>query len=665
MTNPETLNIASLLSEGQYIVPIYQRNYAWGQTEIETLINDINSARQQNPEKPYYIGSLVVNRNSDRSDVFEVIDGQQRLTTLSILAGIIGRCREGVHLPRTPNVSFEHRSESDDALKKIFAHKASSSELNDLPEEFKLAAIIINSDREIISEDFINFLLNKVEIIRIEVPHKTDLNHYFEIMNTRGEQLEKHEVLKARLMAKLEGADRNRFALIWDACSDMSKHIQQNISPDLREVIFRGQGKLSLLDASENSDEFFRKILTDSDQANSQAENQHSKTIEQILSSSLDEESKTGSAKQQKPVNDSEVTQLGSIIDFANFLMHVRRIFSEQEAATNSPGIETLKNIPLNEKNLLAVFSDLDKSGQQERIRRFAVTLLQCRYLFDRYIIKSDNSSQSEDNWHLQKYAESEVAGNYFKNTFTEPAENKNVIMLQAMFHVSYFTRTNKNWLYATLRWLYKQKQEIDATSYIGFLEDLSDRFYFGHYIEREESKEFIDVILSNSLGLADTAYEHDDKRLTYLLDVGTQVPNFIFNRLDYLLWKYGKPGDLLASAAIEKFRFTFRHSVEHFYPQNPSGDSEHHWPANVNDGEDKELLHSFGNLCLISSSMNSKFSNNMPIAKEANYGNANYLSLKLSIMMAQADDWKDRKTVEEHRKQMVELLNKRCNELP
>ncbi len=41
-------------------------------------------------------------------------------------------------------------------------------------------------------EDFFNYLKQKVQILRVEVPQDTDLNHYFEIMNNRGEQLEKH-----------------------------------------------------------------------------------------------------------------------------------------------------------------------------------------------------------------------------------------------------------------------------------------------------------------------------------------------------------------------------------------------------------------------------------------------------------------------------------------
>ena len=75
---PAVLNIAELFDEGcVYRVPIYQRAYAWGADEIKTLLDDVRRADGQ-----YYLGSLVVARcGSERNrTVYEVIDGQQRLT---------------------------------------------------------------------------------------------------------------------------------------------------------------------------------------------------------------------------------------------------------------------------------------------------------------------------------------------------------------------------------------------------------------------------------------------------------------------------------------------------------------------------------------------------------------------------------------------------------
>ena len=62
----------------KYVIPLYQRAYAWGSRQLKQLVEDISDFDSDK----YYIGTLIVSRNGD---TFEVIDGQQRLTTTSII----------------------------------------------------------------------------------------------------------------------------------------------------------------------------------------------------------------------------------------------------------------------------------------------------------------------------------------------------------------------------------------------------------------------------------------------------------------------------------------------------------------------------------------------------------------------------------------------------
>ena len=85
-----------------------------------------------------------------------------------------------------------------------------------------------------------------------------------------------------------------------------------------------------------------------------------------------------------------------------------------------------------------------------------------------------------------------------------------------------------------------------------------------------------------------------------------------------YVIWKDNKEAD---------FEFAYRTSVEHFYPQHPIG----------RPPMDFRPLHSFGNLCIISRGMNSKFSNYLPTGKAGNFGDADSMktySLKLQYMI-------------------------------
>lgn len=72
----------------KYVIPIYQRNYAWEEDEITALIKDVYDSWHKNANAPYYIGTLVTYKCGEAE--YEVIDGQQRLTTIYIILNVLG-----------------------------------------------------------------------------------------------------------------------------------------------------------------------------------------------------------------------------------------------------------------------------------------------------------------------------------------------------------------------------------------------------------------------------------------------------------------------------------------------------------------------------------------------------------------------------------------------
>ena len=105
---PEELNVTTVFQDN-YVIPIYQRNYAWGKDEIEQLLNDIADS-----DGTYCIGSLVVDKNTDTT--FTVIDGQQRLTTLYLLLTYL---KTGRPLEKS-SLRFEAREKSNRTLGALF-----------------------------------------------------------------------------------------------------------------------------------------------------------------------------------------------------------------------------------------------------------------------------------------------------------------------------------------------------------------------------------------------------------------------------------------------------------------------------------------------------------------------------------------------------------------
>ena len=104
-------NIKEIFESGKYVVPLYQRNYAWRKNEIEQLLQDIYEAFKKNPTGNYFIGSLVVLKRQNGD--YEVIDGQQRLTTLSLITKIFG-------ISKNPCLFYDSRPEVEEFFKEFY-----------------------------------------------------------------------------------------------------------------------------------------------------------------------------------------------------------------------------------------------------------------------------------------------------------------------------------------------------------------------------------------------------------------------------------------------------------------------------------------------------------------------------------------------------------------
>ena len=238
-----------------YEIPIYQRNYAWQEHEIDTLIQDITDASKKDSNRVYYIGTLVTYNKGD--GVFEIIDGQQRLTTIRLILAVLN---EKIH----NRLAYRARKKSDDTLKVIdilgdtwnAKNNVSNIKLKEdevdkglkdgyeyVQKAYKKHVLDVS---DIKNDEFIRYFKKNVHIIRYQVPKDVDLNHYFEVMNSRGEQLEKHEIVKARLMEKISNTKNKEesditqtiFGILWECCSDMDVYVQHNMDSEIAKVVF-------------------------------------------------------------------------------------------------------------------------------------------------------------------------------------------------------------------------------------------------------------------------------------------------------------------------------------------------------------------------------------------------------------------------------------------
>lgn len=596
-----------------YVIPIYQRNYTWGLGEITQLIQDVcdYAFDDEKAKTNYYIGTLVVyERHLDGEITYETIDGQQRLTTLNILLNALHRKFKSqieTKINYQLNLTFDSRKKSTETLAVInnYQNEAVTFITNKdynlnikqryFDAEKVLTRFLDTTDK---IEKFYSYLTNNVNVVRVSVPEETDLNHYFEIMNNRGEQLEKHEILKANMLEILKDDEKlsNTFNTVWEACADMERYVQYGFTTKQRDSVFT-EGNWNKLKVTSLAN------LADCIYNNDTNKTQTDFTIQEIIEHKGTFNINTGE-KEDAP------ERFNAVINFSNFLLHVLRV-------------QTETNVPLDDKRLIESFDNFlknkSKDEQLQFVKNFGFSLLKSKHLFDQYIIKRE-FIREKDQWSLKRlkwYTGNKISYvNVFEN---DEVVNRDILMLLSMFHVSTPTLVYKHWLNASLYYLFYQT-EINGNDYKLYLQNLAQSYLYDRYTAKEEPVDYYNIIYKNnaiSINKPIGNYSFNE------LDNGTAVENFVFNYLDYILWKEKNVN----------FEFTFRSSVEHYYPQNPIS-KEHKIASTIYD--------LFGNLCLISSSKNSRLSNHMPSAKRDFYYKVGADSLKQQLMM-ENDNWEEK----------------------
>lgn len=586
-----SLSVNRLLNEDTYAIPLYQRNFAWTYDEIEQLLNDVADAFQEKRDN-YYIGTLVVN---EENDLFKIIDGQQRTTALNLIALAL-KHEFGFDRLKAVNLTFPARRKSNENIQKLFINeKISEDDENELTRGYRHAKDALKKvlgERQLEPQPFVDYLFNKVIIFRSILPKDLDLNLYFERFNSRGEQLEAHEILKAQMMAKF-GIDQEmaqKFARIWDACAEFDKPVASQFKMRRKRADnFQERERIFGWHVSNYS---FHNIYDDIDFYQNER-----RKLSDILGIKVNEKI----TESEKDFGD--YTQ---VIDFPTFLLHVLAIWEGKDTS----------EVQLDDKKLLTLFDIKNKN--ETWVIEFSEFLLRMKHIFDNFIVRNsnmDSSSRNKDEWFLQKgtYYEYQPNGKakehyiveerFTKNTFSDSEMNKNIILLQSMFAVTFTANRDSRWLYESLRFLFNHIEELDQPE-------------FGSYF-----KDFLEIM----------AVRYAEGRLFTeedMLKKYGDIPVYAFNFVDYILWKNREElGRKYKGVKFDHFKFAYRRSIEHWFPQHPNSDEKI-------EKMDDQFLHSFGNLCIITDSQNSKFGNLVPSAKYKQWeGIFDRQSLKLQIM--------------------------------
>lgn len=253
---PESKSLEKILTglETKYAVPDYQRDYSWSVNEVETLWTDIVISHKQQSE--YFMGTIVLKKHEKDSDIFDIVDGQQRLATFSMLFQVLAslgdsfssnpevleqvernpvslelakkiakvaraRLREPsepdnyyLKLNKKDNELFEYivRDESatsfsiEDAVNKI---NKSDKRLLKTKKTFTQKIIEEYSGSDALQEIYntLVHIVKRLKFITIEVETDYDAFLLFESLNSKGMDLSVADLLKNKILMKANGDD--------------------------------------------------------------------------------------------------------------------------------------------------------------------------------------------------------------------------------------------------------------------------------------------------------------------------------------------------------------------------------------------------------------------------------------------------------------------------
>lgn len=644
------------ITEDQFYfnIPIYQRLYVWGNEQIKILLEDLNKAFKTSLNR-YYLGGVIISENQE--GIYDLIDGQQRFTTLWLI-GIVLKNRMtdfnyyDLDTFKKARLQFSTREFANHFFNNYDEIISTASETNEEAELFPIYAAIRTIKRQLECDEFkgidykafADFIMDKVMIMVTKMPKNVDENKLFEISNNRGIQLQHHEILKARLLKPVvDISERTKYAQLWEACSIMNNYIEKNIkditgtswktltfdsSTDEEKEVGLPKDILSRLGSSQNDEKVkLIKILqpgfelkpTDDEKGNSQ-------------DSGFDYDS----------------GKVRSIISFPMLLLHTLRIFQFKKY----PDLIEEDIVPVDEKKLLKIFNKCkDDFSSPESVKEFIELLWEVRVKFDKHIIKWVEKGRN-----TELHAIKRLYLNKDALVRKDLGTNEGFALLQSMLYHSQQIITHY-WLTPLL---FKLLDDDDTNSLYTYLRQLDDAmFCTGDNDDlRIRSWNMMKYDVKNTSPKIST--------LEINSHLGTKYPSYTFYKLDFVLWYFRDHvfNDLSLKETKKEdwnnYRMTAKNSIEHISPQNrKENDLNLVWDENDTERQKRDKLDDFGNLVLLTSSMNSEYSNNIYTTKRSEFlakaNNKRLDSLK-SALIFENQYW-SRELSEVHKNQMTQYL--------
>ncbi|MDA3671200.1 DUF4357 domain-containing protein [Burkholderia cenocepacia] len=263
-----------------FTIPGYQRPYSWGNDQAQELLDDLLSALEVSPEQlgdcvPYFLGSIVLIKSETSPDA-TVVDGQQRLTTLTLLlsairatisdravqVGITKRIYEHGDVVSATEASYRLslRERDRDFFRQYIQHEdglAKLIELNStLPtsaqERLRSNAKVFMSGlsklQEVELKRLVQFIITRCYLVTVATPDLDSAYRIFGVLNSRGLDLSATDILKAEIIGGIEPGLREMYTKKWeDAEEDLGRDEFGDLFSHIRMVYRKAKPQGTLL----------------------------------------------------------------------------------------------------------------------------------------------------------------------------------------------------------------------------------------------------------------------------------------------------------------------------------------------------------------------------------------------------------------------------------
>ena len=263
-------------SDYDFVIPDYQRPYSWGEDQTLQLVDDLLDVLDRGTDEPYFLGSVVLVNHGQPSE-HDIIDGQQRLTTLTILLSVLreltttagladelsrmlvepGNIVQGLQ-PR-PRLALRDRDgaffaqhvQQPGGIATVLSSVPQTK--NDAQESIVSNARALHKTLSGWSEhkrlDLVQLLGNRTFLVVVTTPDLASAHRIFSVMNSRGLDLTPTDIFKSQVIGALAGGGASDdYAAKWeDAEEALTRQSFADLFLHIRTIVSKERAKVELL----------------------------------------------------------------------------------------------------------------------------------------------------------------------------------------------------------------------------------------------------------------------------------------------------------------------------------------------------------------------------------------------------------------------------------